>query len=70
MDIIVRGLNTVLEGSLKNTQLTESVLVEVGVQKIQIKMLQDTITKQQITLDLMYQEVRKLRKKIDSFLSW
>jgi len=70
VDIIVRGLNTVLEGSLKNTQLTESVLVEVGVQKIQIKMLQDTITKQQITLDLMYQEVRKLRKKIDSFLSW
>lgn len=70
MDVIVRGLNTVLEGSLKNTQLTENVLVEVGVQKIQIKVLQDTITKQQITLDLMYQEVRRLRKKIDSFLNW
>jgi len=70
VDIIVRGLNTVLEGSLKNTQLTENVLVEVGVQKIQIKMLQDTITKQQVTLDLMYIEVRKLRKKIDSFLNW
>lgn len=66
----MRGLNTVLEGSLKNTQLTESVLVEVGVQKIQIKVLQETIMKQQATLDLTYQEVRKLRKKIDSFLFW
>jgi hypothetical protein len=53
-----------------NLQLAEQLLNRMQKQEEEIKILKENSVKQKEVLDLTYQEVRKLRKKIDSFLMW
>lgn len=53
-----------------NSQLTEQLLNMVNAQAEEIKLLKAEHVKQKEVLDLTYQEVKRLRKKIDSFLMW
>jgi len=48
----------------------EQMSKKIENQDLELKDLKAKSIKQQEILDLTYAEVRKLRKKIDSFLSW
>jgi hypothetical protein len=53
-----------------NLQLAEQLHSRMLKQEEEIKILKESSVKQKEVLDLTYQEVKRLRKKIDSFLMW
>ena len=64
------GIDLLINSTQVNLQLAEQLHSRMLKQEEEIKILKENSVKQKEVLDLTYQEVRRLRKKIDSFLMW